>query len=174
MASFAAEEAAAFTEQGGIVLADLLSLNEDEAYAFTKTNTGYAMRITGEDTGLFSAVDMPEGIGLLMAACVQKLQALGSGASLIVTLGSRGSVCYHRGQAAFLPAPPAQVVATGGAGDAFISGVICGLCVNLPLLPPIDGGPSALRLGASFARKSVEHKDTIVPTIGPDDIIESC
>jgi sugar/nucleoside kinase (ribokinase family) len=162
VASFASAEAAAFVAQGGVVFTDLLSLNEDEARAFIQTDAshtadGLAIKETDE----------------LILACIQKIKFLGSNASLIVTLGSRGSVCHHRGRTVYLPARPAKVVATGGAGDAYIAGVICGLCSGLPLLPPPNAGPSAMQLGTIFAKKSVEHKDTIVPTIGPCDNIKA-
>ena len=157
VASFTSEEADEFVSQGGAALVDLLSLNEDEARALVQTDANLAKEIIEETDGL-------------IPACVRKLKLVGSNASLIVTLGSRGSVCHHRGHTVYLPAPPVKVVATGGAGDAYISGVICGLYTGLPLLASSGEGPSAMRLGALFAKKSVEHKDTIAPTIGPGDI----
>ncbi|NLT97970.1 MAG: hypothetical protein GXW96_07475 [Christensenellaceae bacterium] len=163
VASFTCEEAVAFIAQGGPALTDLLSINEDEACAFVQAGAG-----NNADCG--KALD---GIRDLIRACVQKLRLLGSNASLIITMGSRGSICHDRGTTIYLPAYPAEVVATGGAGDAYIAGVICGLCAGLPLQPSPDENLSAMHVGTLFAKKSVEHKDTIAPTIGPCDMIDA-
>lgn len=175
VASFASEEADRFVAQGGAALTDLLSLNEDEARALVKAAAKNAAAAGQTDVrgGPVSAEirKEPPDTDKLVAACVRQLHILGSDAALIITLGSRGSVCHDHGRTVCMPALPADVVATGGAGDAYIAGVICGLCTGLPLLPLKGESPSAMRLGTLFAKKSVEHKDTIVPTIGPRDVI---
>lgn len=56
----------------------------------------------------------------------QKLFAL-TGNSVVITLGSRGAYCFDGHTEATIPAPPANVVDTIGAGDSHIGAVIAHL-----------------------------------------------
>ncbi len=146
VASFLNGEAGEFVSGGGAAHSSLLSLNEEEAAAFGGAR--------------------PDDIESVLKSCEERINELNPALSLIVTCGAAGSYCITGGKTEFIPAHPAEVIATGGAGDAYIAGVICGLCIGLPLISE----RSATRLGAHFAKKSVEHKDTITPTITPNDI----
>jgi len=55
--------------------------------------------------------------------------------SMVITLGSRGSVFYDTStrDSGFQPVFPVQVVDSSGAGDAFFSGTVTGLIRGLPL-----------------------------------------
>lgn len=45
----------------------------------------------------------------------------------VVTLGAKGAALRFKGRTAFVPAPPAKVVDTTGAGDGFTTGLLWGL-----------------------------------------------
>ncbi|ATB29014.1 ribokinase [Melittangium boletus DSM 14713] len=73
----------------------------------------------------------------------------------IVTLGAQGVVAGHAQQEIrFYPAPPAQVVSTLGAGDAFASGFIGGMCLHGDFSCAIRGGLEA-------ARRTVEVAEAV-------------
>lgn len=93
----------------------------------------------------------------------QKAKAfLGKGPSVvIVTQGADGATAYFGGGSMTVPALPAKVVDTVGAGDTFNAGVLCGLadrgCLSKRALATISG-PSmahALTLGAKVAAITV-------------------
>ena len=82
--------------------------------------------------------------------------------SMVVTMGSRGSVYYEgrTGAAGICPPYPAAVVDTCGAGDAFFSGTVMGLTRRLPL-------EEAVRYGAKLASLTIESQENSCPAL-PD------
>ena len=78
--------------------------------------------------------------------------------SMVVTMGSQGSVYYDgaRGEAGICPPYPAQVVDTSGAGDAFFSGTVMGLTRKLPL-------SAAVRYGAKLASLTIGSEENSCP-----------
>jgi ribokinase len=80
-----------------------------------------------------------------------ELDALGEGhpAAVLLTMGGEGAQLLPDGPT--LPAYPAQVVDTTGAGDALIGGLAAGLAAGMPLA-------EAVRLGMATAAVSVERR----------------
>ena len=143
VASFLSDEAGDFARGDGIRNTDLLVINEDEAAAF-----------------LGDAMEDPQQ---LVSACYRKVKEQNPSALLAITFGAEGSYPCQGDQIVHLPAVPVKVVATGGAGDAFVAGTVCGLALGLPFLP--GGGPSAAQLGASLAAESITKLDSIADSI---------
>ena len=128
-----------FSAGGGLKNTDLLVINEDEAAAFCGTD----------------AADLP----VLARACYGKLCEEAPGARLAMTCGAEGSYVCEGAEIRKIPPYPADVVATGGAGDAYTAGIICGLALGMPFLP--DAGVSAPDLGAWLAAEAIGVADTI-------------
>ena len=158
VASLLAEEVDDFLAVGGIELTDLLAVNRDEAAAIAE--------MPADETAM----------EVLVEACRVRLAALNPDLSLLVTDGGNGSyACERVGQKAdgvvYTPAIKAEVVATAGAGDAFLAGAMTGLCLGLPLCrdEQADGqsgeGKRAIRsvveLGTAMASIAVTSADTI-------------
>jgi len=139
VASFLSDEAQAFVDEGGLQVTDLLVLNEDEAAAFC-----------GE---------VEKEPSRLAWRCYEKLRLARGEALLAVTFGALGSYACREGTIRYLPAQPVKAVATGGAGDAYLAGIVCGLALGLPFLP--ESGASAAGLGSRLAAESVKVMDTI-------------
>lgn len=137
--SFLSDEAQAFTEGGGLLDTDLLVVNEDEAAAFCGVSETDPLQQT--------------------RVCYEKLRLINPTTLLAVTFGAMGSFVCGGGDIQHIPAYPVNVVATGGAGDAFIAGTVCGIALGLPFFS--DSGVSAARLGSRFAAESVTVMDTI-------------
>ena len=79
-------------------------------------------------------------------------------ASMVVTMGERGSVYYDgaAGTSGICQICPTKVVDTSGAGDAFFSGTVMGLIRGKPL-------PEAVRYGAKLASDTIGRKETCCP-----------
>ena len=91
--------------------------------------------------------------------CHQKMRVYNPNIRLAMTCGAQGSWVCEGDRAAFIPAQPTEPVATGGAGDAYVSGVICGLALGIPFIA--ESGVSAPMLGAKFASEAIRDADTI-------------
>ena len=139
VASCLMDEFGEFTQSGGLESCDLMAINEDEAAAFC-----------GSD-----ATDMR----LLVQICHQRMRGYNSNIRLAMTCGAQGSWVCEGERTAFVPALPTQPVATGGAGDAYVSGIICGLSMGLPFIA--EEGMTAPMLGAKFAAEAIRDADTI-------------
>ncbi|HJT66891.1 MAG TPA: PfkB family carbohydrate kinase [Pyrinomonadaceae bacterium] len=84
----------------------------------------------------------------------EQLQREGARA-VVITLGARGVVAVNGKTAPRLhPAPPARVLDTTGAGDAFVAGLIGGLAVGRSFA---DG----ISCGLTMAHRTVETLDTV-------------
>lgn len=143
VASFLFDEALDFLEGGGLKNSDLLVINEDEAAAFCGRESPDALELT--------------------QACAQKLRLINPACLLAVTFGATGSFVSEGAGIHHIPAVPVQAVATGGAGDAFIAGIVCGLALGLPFWS--ESGTCAAALGARVAAESVKEMDTIASRI---------
>jgi sugar/nucleoside kinase (ribokinase family) len=75
-----------------------------------------------------------------------------------VTAGAAGAYAAAGGRVRHLPALPARVVNTAGAGDAFLSGVMLGEVLGLPFM---DGEATCLHLGCALGSMKVLGRDTI-------------
>ena len=80
--------------------------------------------------------------------------------SMVVTMGSKGSVYFDGETSGVCPIFPTDVVDTSGAGDAFFSGTVMGLTRQLPL-------KEAVRYGAKLASMTIASKENACP-VCPD------
>ena len=83
--------------------------------------------------------------------------------SVVVTLGSRGSVYIGPGESGFCPANDVVVVDTTGAGDAFCAGVAAGLTYGVNL-------KSAVTIGTFLAAATITASENVCPKINPKSI----
>lgn len=116
IASVTSSEASSFRAMGGLSLTDLIALNMDEAAA-----------MIGLPDGDGSSVDVVQ-------RCVETLAVENADLQILITDGGKGSYAYKNGVMEYLTALPTEVVQSGGAGDAFLAGVIVGLSCGLPFL----------------------------------------
>ncbi len=147
VASFTSAEMRQVVVDDSLLRVDLLGINLDEAAA--------AMGISPEDRG-------PEAIA---ENAVQTLSSLNNSLQVSITAGRKGSWSWDGTWLVHVPAFPAKVVSTAGAGDAHLAGIIAGLTAGLPLL-------EAHRLGALTAALSVTSPHTINPEIDRDTLRE--
>lgn len=77
---------------------------------------------------------------------------------LVVTMGDKGAVYFDRltKRGGWIPAVPAKVCDTTGAGDAFFSGMVIGLTQEKSL-------KEACRIGALLASSVIESKENVCP-----------
>jgi len=120
---------------------DLLALNLDEAAAVggLATEAGGAV--------LFSA-------DAIVETAVQALSRANPRLWVSITAGKRCSWSWDGTHLVHLPAYPAAVVSTAGAGDAHLAGILVGLTAGLPLA-------QAHQLGALVAALSITSPHTI-------------
>lgn len=149
VSSVLSSEIASFQKINGFQLSDVISINRDEAY-----------QIAGKKNGIKFLE--------IVNKCITILTAENKSIIIIITDGSHGSYCYQDGHLEFTPSINTKVVSTAGAGDAFLSGVLVGLCLELPLLRGFDveqlsARPltTAIELGTLLAAMSVSAADTI-------------
>ena len=147
VASLLSHEAAAFAAENAWETIDVLAVNIDEAAA-----------IAGGDAHRHAARKTAE-------ACAGVLFGRNAKMRVVVTDGKNGSYAFAGGSCAHMPALPVQAVSTGGAGDAFLAGMVAGLCCGLPFLPEAEGGSlsGAMGLGTLLAAFSVTSPHTIHP-----------
>lgn len=150
VASVLSSEVEEFERLNGFELTSLLAVNIDEA-----------QRI-GEIEG-----DHPDTENIIQA-CIARLQKANPEIQVLITDGSSGSYCFYKGQTEYTPSLKTKVVSTAGAGDAFLSGTIAGLCCSLPLTKGFSSGElkefplqTAVELGTILASYSVTSADTI-------------
>lgn len=134
------DEFSEFMAQGGMRYTDLLIINEDEAVA-----------CCGE-----KIEDMHD----LAMTCYRRISAENPDIRLVMTCGQQGSWVCEGNRIAHIPIVDTEVAATGGAGDAYTAGTICGLALGLPFFPEKDV-KSAPMLGAVFAGIAINDVDTI-------------
>lgn len=149
-ASFTLAEIGPARELGLFSSIDLLALNEEEASALV----GYART--------------PQNRPRFLEDCAAVLTAWQPAMQIVVSAGREGAYGFHDGVWNFCPAPRVSAVSTAGAGDALLSGVLCGLASGLPLISQGDQHAraasridSALELGVLLASFSVTSPDTI-------------
>jgi sugar/nucleoside kinase (ribokinase family) len=74
------------------------------------------------------------------------------------------------------PGIEVPVVSTAGAGDAFLAGVLCGLCCGLPFIRPPEDPPGrmgcAMDLGTLVAAMSVTSPHSIHPGLSADALLD--
>jgi ribokinase len=114
-ASFTTEEIRDAMDRGMMAYTDLIAINIDEAAAVTGSNVA--------ETDSESIV----------RTAVENLKALNRNIMVSVTNGRNGSWCWDGNKLNSFPSVKTEAVSTAGAGDAFFSGIICGLALGLHL-----------------------------------------
>ncbi len=144
-ASFTRSEIRPAQALGLFSMIDLLALNQEEASVLT----GYGY--TADDT---------EGF---LSRCSAALTRQGPAMRIVISAGADGAYGFENGTWNFCRAPQVPVVSTGGAGDALLAGVLCGLVAGLPFTSPGTALniKSALGLGVLLASFSVTSPDAI-------------
>jgi ribokinase len=94
---------------------DLLCINLEEAAALSGANFDYSE---------------PD---LILNPAIEKLHTYNPDMWISVTAGKLGSWCQDGTNLNFLPSILTQVISTAGAGDAFFSGLLCGIALGLHL-----------------------------------------
>lgn len=140
LASCATDEMSEFVDLGGVHYASLLCFNQEEAEAFAGVSGLNPLALT--------------------QACQHKQRLENPEGRLLITLGSAGAIACAGDTQVLIPAFPTEVLGTGGAGDAFVSGIMVGLALGLPFILP-GGQATAAHLGAALAAESVRSADTI-------------
>ena len=104
----------------------------------------------------------------ILKSCINYLIGKNPDMMIAITDGPNGSYGYYKGNFKYAPVIDIEVKATGGAGDAFLAGIIAGLCCGLSFLKenkediyPDTVLGSALDLGALLASLSVTSNDAI-------------
>jgi len=150
VASILSSEVNEFRLLGGFSTTDLLHVNIDEAKSIAGIYDEYA------------------DSKVVVDKCLAALKQVNPSILLVVTDGPNGSYCSQNGHIEYIPALRTTAVATGGAGDAYLSGLITGLCCGLPFIKgkqdrffsetPLE---CAAELGTLLASLSVTSPDTI-------------
>jgi len=135
-ASFTAGEMMKTLESSIISMVDLISINLDEAAAVSGTRSG--------ERDPASTVD----------SAVQIMRSYNEQILVSVTSGKQGSWCWDGERINNIPAMETRVVNTAGAGDAFFSGLLCGITLGLHFF-------EAQRLATLIAGMSVTSPHTI-------------
>jgi ribokinase len=138
VASFVAEELSAAAELGILRNTDLLALNVDEAAAAAGISHAEASHAVSE----------------VVQAAVERLRETNPALLISITAGKWGSWSWDGDRLIHVPAFPAQVVSTAGAGDAHLAGIIAGLVAGLPV-------SQAQELGTLVAAHAVTSPHTI-------------
>lgn len=124
---------------------DLLALNREEASALCQKHP--------QETP-------PEK---LIECCLNLLGNFNPNMYLSITCGSEGSYCWDGSKISFFPSCKVKVENTAGAGDAFFSGLLCGIALGCAL-------SDAQQLATLIAGLSVTSKDTIHKGINRDSL----
>ncbi len=150
VSAVASAEVKEFSKRGGFSCTDILAINIDEA-----------QHISGH---LGDQLE-PEWIA---RKCMERLAGMNPDITMLMTNGENGSYCMSKDLMEFTPALKTSVVSTAGAGDAFLAGVISGICCGLKLfkgfsVKALKEAPlqTAVDLGTLLASLSVTSADTI-------------
>jgi ribokinase len=115
---------------------DLIAINIDEALAVADT-----------------VIDETDTISIVSTA-VNILKSINKNIMVSITAGKNGSWCWNGNHLENFPAISTSAVSTAGAGDAFFSGLLCGLILGLELF-------EAQELATLVAGLSITSPDTI-------------
>jgi sugar/nucleoside kinase (ribokinase family) len=150
VASVLSSEVSDFKSSGGLGLTDLLAVNIDEARNIA---------------GIEDESADPE---IIVSRSKDILHGANPAIRVLITNGDKGSYCFQDGKLEYNSILPARVISTAGAGDAYLAGIIVGICHGLPLqkgekMNAITGSTlkSAVDMGTLLASFSVTSPDTI-------------
>ena len=135
-ASFTTEEIRIAMDDGIIAYTDLITINIDEASAVADNH-----------------IDKTDTASIVQSA-IQNLRAVNENIMVSVTAGKKGSWCWDGNELNSFHSVKTEAISTAGAGDAFFSGIICGLALGLHLF-------ESQQLASLVAGLSVTSPDTI-------------
>ncbi len=158
--SFALGEIEEARRMGLISLTDLLALNQEEASALFGSPPGVLL-----DDGAF-------------VKSAARFTADHPHTRMVISVGQRGAYGFESGSSQFCPAPVLQPMSTGGAGDALLAGIVCGMAAGIPFLDANAVSSSfsgrvlrtSLDLGVLNASFSVTSVHAIHPDAGLDSL----
>jgi ribokinase len=114
-ASFTTEEINNVLDTGIMTNVDLIAINIDEASTFARDKPDKTDTVT------------------IVQSAIQNLAKINKNIMVSITGGKQGSWCWDGHQLNSFPAVKAESISTAGAGDAFFSGILCGLAIGLHL-----------------------------------------
>ncbi len=135
-ASFTSGEVHQAMASGMMAYVDMLAINLDEASSVAGMQT--------EESD----------IELVVHTAIQQLQLCNNNIMVAITAGKNGSWCWDGHKLNRFPAVTSKVVSTAGAGDAFFSGLLCGIALGFSLF-------EAQQLATLVAGLSVSSPHTI-------------
>jgi sugar/nucleoside kinase (ribokinase family) len=127
VASFARAEVSGALTLGLVSSVDLLAINLEEASQFV----GYAHSATNTKQFLLD--------------CSNALTNAQPSIQIVVSAGADGAYAFENGCWNHCSVPKVPVIATAGAGDALLAGIVCGLSLGLPLCHSGWTGEAVLR-----------------------------
>jgi len=137
-ASFTTGEIPFALEHDNIKNIDLIAINIDEASAVAGITAGKTDKLS------------------VVQSAIGKLRLFNKEIMVSVTAGKDGSWCWDAGQLNYFPAIDARPVSTAGAGDAFFSGLLCGIALGLHLFDAQQ--LASLVAGLSIGSPNAIHK----------------
>ena len=159
IASFTSEEMERSRRMRLLSQVDLLSVNQEEAIAFT-----------GEDISGCSQQQF-------LDASYKAATALNPEMKMVVTAGAAGAHVMEYGQWSHHKAIPMEAISTAGAGDALLAGIVAGLVAGMPLAniaAETARKCCAIDLGLALAALSVTSPHTIHPGISRESFWPLC
>ena len=178
-----------FNKKNSFINIDLLAINIDEAktiaslhkmekYRYlkksyseikiSKTVRNDSETIRNVDTLNNICKNNSASVANILNSCITFLVKRNPNMMIAITDGPNGSYGYYNNSLEFTPAIDVDVKATGGAGDAFMAGILAGLCCGLPFLKGKNEDVfyeiplrCALELGSLLASLSVTSVDSI-------------
>ena len=150
-ASFALSEVPAAKELRLFSIIDLLALNREEA------------------AGLVGYQYSSNNAKRFLSDCASILQEAQPAIRIVISVGAEGVYAFENESWDFQPPLPVEAIATAGAGDALLAGVISGMASGLPLISrrSVNNAAfneelcSAIELGVLLASFSLSSPDTI-------------
>ena len=142
--SFLSNEIGEMIQLDALRYLDILAVNRDEARL-----------ISG------AAADTPAGIA---AACCAAARKINPDLRLVVTVGSSGAFLFEGSEILHVPIIKVPVQSTGGAGDAFIAGILCGMARGVPFF-------QAAVLGNIVSSLAVMSRDSIAREAHPAGVM---
>ncbi len=116
------------------------------------------------EAGIFFSEDYSECKPEEMVDLISKRVVSGKIPSVIVTMGEEGAVYADmHGNKGFCPAKKVNVIDTTGAGDAFGSGVVCGLTYGNTM-------KEAVEIGSRLAAAVIVSTENVCPRFLPEEL----
>ena len=125
------------------------------------------VKLSEEEVAFATGQDSPE-------AALHHLEGLGVRLP-VVTLGEAGAVFLWRGERVRVPAPPARVVDTTGAGDGFMAAFLRGLARRYADAEALAGASredleALVRFGCAVGSRVVEHRGAVAGLPRREDV----